>query len=89
MPFDGTTLSRTTLALMNGRRRIERGWCQGVLNRGDEVCAIGAMKDHIALEMLMEAHGKTGLIDWNDEPGRTKEDVLELYDRAIALSLNP
>jgi hypothetical protein len=29
-----------------------------------------------------------GIPHWNDAPGRSKEDVLDLYDRAIAMSLN-
>jgi hypothetical protein len=90
MPFDGIDLSATTQALIRGRRRIEAGWCQGVMRTRKAVCAVGAVSsDDKALRMLHRAFGRQGgLPDWNDEPTRTKDDVLSLYDRAIALSLN-
>ncbi len=33
--------------------------------------------------------GYPPLVDWNDVPGRTQADVLELFDRAIAKLENP
>ncbi|SRR6266550_3987434 len=105
MPFDGTQLSRTTLALMEGRRRIEAGWCQRHLRIGDSFCAVGAVRSNYihAFDILQEALGFGRLVTpdvhwnkdspgrlahWNDAPGRTKDDVLALYDRAIAISMN-
>jgi hypothetical protein len=90
MPFDGTHLSPVTQALIAGRRRIEEGWCQGVMRTWGAVCAVGAIsRNPKALEVLQRAIGEGCYIPkWNDMPGRSKEDVLDLYDRAIALSLN-
>jgi hypothetical protein len=89
MPFDGTELSPTTQALIAGRRRIEVGWCQGAMRTREGVCAVGAVSFHVdALRVLQTALGRDGIPGWNDIPTRTKDDVLALYDRAIALSLN-
>jgi hypothetical protein len=88
MPFDGTRLTPVTQALIAGRRRIEDGWCQGVMRRRGAVCAIGAISRNAgALEVLYRAFGEGHIPKWNDTPGRSKEDVLALYDRAITLSL--
>jgi hypothetical protein len=90
MPFDGTQLSPVTQALIAGRRRIEEGWCQGSMRTREGVCAIGAISyNPKAIEVLYRAFGEDRYIPkWNDAPGRSKEEVLALYDRAIALSLN-
>jgi hypothetical protein len=89
MPFDGTHLSPVTQALIAGRRRIETGWCQGAMRTRDGVCAVGAVSfNEDALRILQRALGRDGVPSWNDTPTRTKHDVLALYDRAIALSLN-
>jgi hypothetical protein len=78
-----------TQALIAGRRRIEEGWCQGAVRKRGAVCAMGAISDNVeALVVLYRAFGGPGIPRWNDMPGRSKEDVLALYDRAIALSLN-
>ena len=106
MPFDGKDLSPKYLspvacALMRGRSRIERGWCQGKMASPTGVCAIGALSGAVvygheaerAVKILNLAIGEGSsqswhdVIRWNDAPGRTKEEVLDLYDRAIALAL--
>lgn len=90
MPFDGTELSPITQALIRGRQRIEAGWCQRAMRTREGVCAVAAVSFHAdALRMLQRALGRDGVPVWNDAPTRTKDDVLCLYDRAIALSLNP
>jgi hypothetical protein len=90
MPFDGTQLSPVTQALIAGRRRIEEGWCQGAMRTREGVCAVGAISyNPKAVEVLYRAFGgRSSIPRWNDTPGRSREDVLALYDRAIALSLN-
>jgi hypothetical protein len=102
MPFDGTQLAPVTKALIAGRRKLEKGWIQGGLRRSDGVCAVGALGSHSeyeacitmmhALGVLQNAFWDIGVRDqsipeWNDSPNRKCDDVLALYDRAIALSL--
>lgn len=36
--------------------------------------------------LLTTAIESISIADWNDEPGRTKEEVLEAFDKAIALA---
>jgi hypothetical protein len=38
-----------------------------------------------AVSLLAEAVGSSSLQVWNDEPGRTQEEVLAAFDRALAL----
>src|SRR5712664_469512 len=91
MPFDGTQLSQTTQALIDGRRRIEAGWIQGGMRSRDGVCLVGSISSEPEAQRLLQLALGSDVIPawWNDTPGRTKEDVLALYDRAISLSLNP
>jgi hypothetical protein len=63
-------------------------------------CAIGAVTKvtdwpaagNEALRYLAQAIGKGDATNdigiWNDDPDRTKEEVLEAYDRAISLALD-
>jgi hypothetical protein len=88
LPFDGLSLSPVTRALIAGRERIERGWCQNAGRLGDSVCAGVAIGDVVALGVFREAIGHHDISFWNDSPKRTKEDVLNTFDRAIALSMN-
>ncbi len=90
MPFDGTQLSPTTQALIEGRRRIEAGWCQKTMRTREGVCAVAAVSHcpDAVTTTLQKALGRWNIAAWNDEPDRTKQDVLALYDRAIAISLN-
>ena len=41
-----------------------------------------------ALRFLREAIGQYSIVGWNDAPGRTKEEVLAGFDRAIELSID-
>lgn len=85
-------------ALFFARARIERGWTQYTLARNSnskEVhsddpsavawCVIGSTKcsDVDAREALRETLGSSNLVAWNDHPSRTKEDVLELFDKTM------
>jgi hypothetical protein len=38
-----------------------------------------------AVALLAESASTSSLQAWNDEPGRTSEDVLAAFDRALAL----
>lgn len=66
----------------------EDGWCQGRGTDGQgRHCAVGAMcsvaVDHgqaTSVHLLpLRARLEGPLSDWNDEPGRTKEEVLALF----------
>lgn len=85
-----------TKELMDGRIRVELGWCQGrfVDERGF-VCALGALGRRAESTRMFatELYLKKALpvancvvVEYNDEPGRTKADILALYDRAIELA---
>lgn len=45
--------------------------------------ALGVLADVLGEDVDSIAFCK-GVADWNDAPGRTKQEVLELFDRAIA-----
>lgn len=59
-----------------------RDWIQGSMQRGEAVCAHGAVKtcqglrpgDEHIIRAVMRTKGVTE--DWNDEDGRTKQDVV-------------
>jgi hypothetical protein len=98
LPFDGTKLDDVTKLLIEGRERIEQGWCQGRFEAKGSFCMLGAIRyDHQttkwrraarkrlarALGLGQEADGNH-IPNWNDAPGRTKDEVLQAFDRAIA-----
>jgi hypothetical protein len=101
MPFDGANyqiLSPVTQMLMDGRQRVQNGWSQRIMRRRGSVCMIGSLTitDYevycIAEEFILEAiHGLgyaySSVVAFNDDPFRTKEQVLEVYETAIALSM--
>lgn len=78
----------------------EYGWCQGMMFVGKKCCAIGACwkgteyfgetedqhfsRDYHLFQAIAEQTG-SGVARWNDRPGRTKEEVLAVFD-AIANS---
>lgn len=95
MPFDGTKLDDVTKLLIEGRERIEQGWCQHKTRERGAVCVIGALHDgrsgvdepyYAAMRRLGRAVGLAWslLPLWNDAPGRTKDEVLAAFDKAIA-----
>lgn len=86
--------------LQHGRENLlTRGWAQTAgeyLNEETgEVCLVGALLIDqtvylVALEYLAAAAGvedASQLDDWNDDPARTLDEVLAVYDRAIAAAL--
>lgn len=70
---------------------LERdGWCQGThTDPYGRRCAFGALqvaraysdiRDDGSLKVYRLLHERTGgVIDWNDAPGRTKQEVLALF----------
>lgn len=40
----------------------------------------------VAANLVIDALGSRDVIGWNDNPARTKDDVMELWDRAIWLA---
>lgn len=59
------------------------------LNRAACYCALGAItevevdSEHDAYCILVGQLGGDRLSDWNDDPDRTKQEVLDLFTRAI------
>ena len=76
---------------------VEFGWQQGKQGgHGEPCCAMGAItaavtsgdvyhgaRDALAAQLVVET-GKRWIADWNDAPGRTFAEVLDLLDKAIA-----
>lgn len=87
MSLDALRKARTRIALY--------GWTQG-MNQDElgRTCVEGALlstghpgaEQRWAAYCLVHALGDRNVIGWNDAPGRTKEEVLALFDRAIALA---
>ena len=81
--------------LLRARARIVRnGWrTNGLGSAWGPVCAIGALTLEggdwdAAHDLLRDALPyPTGIINYNDTPGRTKKEILALFDRAIELAL--
>lgn len=91
--------SAVTRLLREGRAAVERGWCQRTYrSEKGEVCALGALgfkNGMLATEsqVLAQRALRVGIFSsepyihhWNDRPERTKQDVLDAYDRAIVIS---
>jgi hypothetical protein len=101
MPFDGSkslTTSPLTHMLVDARRQLDRGWCQHRARQRGSTCMVGslAISDYDAFvaaeRLLLDAirdlgHPQTSVVAFNDALGRTKQQVLQVYDRAIHRSL--
>lgn len=72
--------------------RVEKGWCQGLMREGRNVCAYGAIdivarnNDRLYTGLVTRVRrvigsGKT-ISGWNDYPGRTKVEVAAMFRRA-------
>ena len=68
---------------------IKRNWDTGLI----EYCALGAVRSAAdygntdkALRALYFATDSISITIWNDEPRRTKEEVLEAFDKAIEIA---
>ena len=93
MPFDGSGLDDVTKLLIEGRERIERGgFCKGRFKSGTAFCTLGALswgerpspRQIGARRRLCRAIVDNDIIRWNDAPERTKQDILDAFDAAIA-----
>lgn len=90
------TMPEVVVKLMAGRERIAKGWCQGAFLLdipdslgGPRYCTVGAVEnDNHAFACLKAALPAPGFVTgYNDAKGRTKAEILALFDRAIALAL--
>lgn len=88
--------------LTEARALIEQGWCQGDYYEdsdcGTKYCAVGAIRaaaedqsyfyclDYLGQVLGMITASLCNVPNWNDAPGRTQQEVLALYDRAIDLA---
>jgi hypothetical protein len=86
--------------LTEARALIARpgGWCQGGYERDGAYCAIGALSEanktrlyvkySACREFLRKARALMfhELTDYNDEYGRTKEEIIAWFDDAIGLA---
>lgn len=83
--------------LRAARNIIEQGWCKGRNTDGNgSYCILGAVgvatkNESFATSRYYDAvcelrlqMPEVGLPDFNDDPSTTKEDVLGLFDKAIA-----
>src|SRR5215472_8419643 len=100
MPFDGANyevISPVTQMLVEGKDRVQSGWCQQTMRQRGSVCIIGSLMisdfDAFvraetfllnAINLLGYAHRNAR--DFNDDKSRTKGQVLQVYDKAIELS---
>lgn len=88
-----TTIEDSLMILERAKNLINaHGWTQGTYGSEDEgFCLMGAVSranDDVipwgAIDHLVSALGSEQIIGWNDTFGRTKEEVLDLFDRTIA-----
>lgn len=74
------------------QRLTERGWCQGSFEDKDgRCCALGVMGrvddfqstafTEAVRYVAMEIGDDMSIIGWNDNPGRTKEEVISLFQK--------
>ena len=98
-PAEPVVLNETQQALLDAERYMrECGWCQlyGKDSKG-RVCIVGAFhySGHelttATSRVIYEAIGRTGwaslgIMEWNDEPGRTGDEVLDVLARARELA---
>ncbi len=102
MPLDGSQLNPAVQHLINAKNYLqEHGWCpNGAGGEGGTVCiataiAITTTGDRFPAEVIsaisrtIGVHPPIGVAIgvWNDAPGRTIEEVLDAFDRAIALAM--
>ena len=85
---------KTVDVLKQARQNIvEYGWIQGQYRTDEGYCALGAIEDvPVGDQTRLGAIGALlnqvpvtfgGVAIYNDAEGRTKEDILGLFDRAI------
>lgn len=90
MPLDDSQLDEVTKLLIEGRERIEQGWCQYATRKDGAVCMVGAIYTTVdntycdAVRRLQRVIDMVDIVVWNDAPGRTQDEVLDAFDKAIA-----
>jgi len=100
MPFDGANYEVTspvTQMLVEGKDRVQKGWCQQTMRQRGSVCMTGSLmisdfdafvqaESLLLRAMKLLGYSQRTVRDFNDDMSRTKGQVLEVYDRAIELS---
>ena len=93
--------SPVTKNLMAAKKLLEQGWCQEDYKYKGSYCIQGAViyanppldyDRNLSYEVIKSVIEpafavRRGISAWNDKVGRTKEEVLCLMDRAIAISI--
>jgi len=92
------TIPAVVRDLMIGRQRIVKNWEKGHghLAPAEGYCALSALACagtrnwHAIYRFLLRAlpAGQPSIHRYNDHPTTTKQDILDLYDRAIELALD-
>ncbi len=99
MPFDGT-YQASTRVLITAHERIVSGWSPKNERSREGVCLAVALSEAALAEAVdfptvyrfvrpfLGISGPEGISTWNDAEGRTKEEVLEVLDRAALASVS-
>lgn len=81
------------LKTARARLAVPGVWAQGdSVKEPSRLCLLvatdGLLCEHEADSLLKRALGMSvyGAFDWNDTPGRTLDEVLAVYDKAIAIA---
>lgn len=81
-------MTEATKVLRDAADLLERvGWCQGYLEDNGKVCMVGALRAAGMLRLgrgpyrelvarVSQQIGHCSWLQWNDRPGRTKEEVI-------------
>ncbi len=99
MPFDSTTYCPSTIDILRRARdgiATPGRWISGKMVEGDALCAAGWLRDALcryaswfsaapAMQCLFPNSQApfNELVNFNDAPGRTQEEVVALFDEAI------
>ena len=97
-----TEIDGAAKILLDAADHIERhGWCQNVYTNGlGDVCIMGTLLQVVQWPDYLEGRAKevfprlkkylgvTRVDDWNDEPGRTKEQVVAALRGGAAKAAN-
>jgi hypothetical protein len=100
MPFDSLPVTSPTIETLRlGRILIERGWAQKRMqDNNGRVCLVGSITRQPAvdpwtvapaIEYLRQALPEYlgNITAWNDNPTRSIDEIIAVYDRAIDLAV--
>lgn len=102
MPFDGQNISVVAQNLMAAKERLlTKGWIKRATMTDNGYCAVGAIvgdnfKENFGSEIgylarcvpVLPLFCREPVISWwNDDEATTKEDVIAVFDNAIALAI--